>query len=117
MVQLIALAGTLIEVVSAVVIAWHILLTLRSILLRQGSDHARAIIADGVLAGLGFALAGTLLKMLALENASQIRAFAVILTMRTVLKRVFQAERAHALHRPPPLIQRAGLLPSHPARK
>lgn len=64
-----------------------------AIVLRKGSDRARLLIAEGVLAALGFMAAGTLLKMLVLQTWPQIRAFAVIVTLRTLLKVVFATEK------------------------
>ena len=88
------MAGTLIELLAAVVIGYHVIDAVSCILRRQGSDKARLIIAEGVLSALGFMVAGTLLTTLALESWVQIRTFAVILTMRTLLKRVFTLEKA-----------------------
>ena len=89
----IATAGTLIELAAAIVVAWHAVDALLGIARRQGSDRARRVIAEGVLAALSFSVAGTLLKTIALNSWYDIRMFAFVLALRTVLKRVFQAER------------------------
>jgi uncharacterized membrane protein len=89
----IALGGTLIELLAAFVVVYHATLALSCIVRRQGSDKARLVIAEGVLSALGFMAAGTLLTTLALQTWVQIRTFAVILTMRTLLKKVFSSEK------------------------
>ncbi len=85
--------GLLIQLAGALVVSYHAAYAFICILRRQGSDKARLIIAEGVLAALGFMVAGTLLSALALQSWPQIRNFAAILTMRTLLKRVFSSER------------------------
>ncbi|HEY4036334.1 MAG TPA: DUF1622 domain-containing protein [Ktedonobacteraceae bacterium] len=47
----------------------------------------------GVVTGLSFKLAGTLLKTIQLHTWQQILMFVAIFTLRTVLKRVFTWER------------------------
>ena len=89
----IAVGGTLIELAAAVVVAWHAFHALFGIVRGQGSDRARQVIADGVLAALSFSVAGTLLKTIALNSWTDIRTFAFVLVLRTALKRVFQAEQ------------------------
>lgn len=89
----ITLAGLLIELVAAIVVAFYAAWSFTCIVRRQGSDKARLVIAEGVLAALGFMVAGTLLTTLALQTWEQIRTFAVILTLRTVLKNVFSSEK------------------------
>ena len=57
-----------------------------------GSHHAvvrgRLLVADGVVAALGYKTAATLLKTIELQAWSSIGMFAAILTLRTVVKRV-----------------------------
>ncbi|HET9086549.1 MAG TPA: DUF1622 domain-containing protein [Acidobacteriaceae bacterium] len=89
---MIMLGGVWIELIAAVVISYHALWGLLCIIRRRGSDQARLILAKGVLDGLGFMAAGTLLMTLALQNWTEIRTFAVVLSLRTLLKRVFQFE-------------------------
>ena len=88
-----ATAGTLIELAAAMVVAWHAIDALAGIVRGQGSDRARRVIAEGVLAALSFSVAGTLLKTIALNSWVDIRTFAFVLLLRTALKKVFQAER------------------------
>ena len=89
----IIVGSLLIQVAGALVVAYHESYAFTCIVRRQGSDKARVIIAEGVLAALGFMVAGTLLSTLALQTWAEIRTFAVILTLRTLLKRVFYAEK------------------------
>jgi uncharacterized membrane protein YfhO len=56
------------------------LLRLRSI------DRARLRIAEGVIAGLSFKLAATLLKTIVLQSWEQILMFAAIIVIRMLLK-------------------------------
>ena len=89
----ITLAGLMIEVLAAIVVAYHVLQALIAIVRRQGSDAARLWIAEGVIAALGFSMAGTLLKTIGLQSWTQIRLFAFVFLLRTLLKRVFQWEQ------------------------
>ena len=90
----IATAGTLIELAAAIVVTWHAVDALAGIVRGLGSDRARRVIAEGVLAALSFSVAGTLLKTIALNSWVDIRTFAFVLVLRTALKKVFQAERS-----------------------
>lgn len=106
----VSIAATLIELAAAVVVAvhagWALLVIVRG---RWASGRrpigfaaalrARRAITDGVLAALGFSVAATLLKTIALEDWTQIRMFAFVLVFRTLLKRVFQWEERTALRR------------------
>ena len=89
----IATAGTLIELAAAVVVTWHAIDALGGIVRGLGSDRARRVIAEGVLAALSFSVAGTLLKTIALNSWVDIRTFAFVLVLSTALKKVFQAEQ------------------------
>ena len=87
--RLIAAGGSLIELLAACVIAYHVVWALAAIVRRHGSDVARIRIAQGVLTALGFSVAGTLLKTIALQTWPQIRLFTFVFVLRTLLKRVF----------------------------
>lgn len=89
----VTLGGTLIELLAAIVVGFHVLWALARILTGHGSDDARLLIARGVLAALSFSVAGTLLKTIALQSWPQIRIFAFVLVLRTLLKRIFQWEQ------------------------
>ena len=97
--QYVLLAGTLIDLLTAVVVAYHVGWALVLILRGCGGDAARTAMADGVIAGLGFGVAGSLLKTMALEDWPHIRTFAFVFLFRTLLKRVFQQEQLHAAGR------------------
>ena len=83
------MGGSIIELLAAIVIVYHVLWAIAGIVRRQGSDVARIRIAQGVLSALGFSVAGTLLKTIALQTWPQIRLFTFIFVLRTLLKRVF----------------------------
>lgn len=87
------LCASVIELLAAVVIVVHAVRALVELVRRRGLDSARLILADGVLAALGFSLAATLLKVIGLQQWVQIRTFAAVFVLRTVLKRVFTTER------------------------
>lgn len=93
------IAGTLIELAAAVVVTWHAMDALAGIVRGRGSDRARRVIAEGVLAALSFSVAGTLLKTIALNSWTDIRMFAFVLALRTALKHVFRAEQRGAERR------------------
>lgn len=89
---LIATAGSMVDLMAAIVIVYHVVWAIAGIVQRRGSDIARLRIAQGVLIALGFSVAGTLLKIIALQTWQQIRAFTFIYVLRTFLKRVFTWE-------------------------
>jgi len=91
---LILLGGSLIEMLAAFVIAFHAGWALLSLIQDRKGDRARLLIAKGVLDALGFSVAGTLLKTLGLESWVEIRTFAFVFLLRTLLKQVFQWERS-----------------------
>jgi uncharacterized membrane protein len=95
----IAVGGVAIELLAALVVAFHVCRALLAILRRYDADRPRLIIADGVLAALGFSVAGTLLKALALQSWQQIGMFAFVLALRTLLKQVFKREREQMARR------------------
>ncbi len=66
--RLILLGGTLVDAAPAVVIGYAVITAFLSIMRLQGSDAARLLIAKGVLSALGFSVAGSLLKIIALET-------------------------------------------------
>lgn len=91
--RLIVLGGWLIELGAAVVVLFHAVWAMAVLVRWHDSDRARTIIANGVLAALSFSVAGTLLKTIGLESWMEIRTFAFVLVLRTLLKQVFQWER------------------------
>ncbi len=103
----IVVCGSLIELLAAFVVVYHAGLALISLMRDHAGDQARLLIAQGVLAALGFSLAGTLLKTIGLESWTQIRSFAFVWLLRTLLKKVFQREqlpiasRTSAMEPPP----------------
>ena len=58
----------------------------------DGIVRARLLVADGIIAALGFKTAATLLKTIELQTWNAIAAFAAILTLRTVVKQVLVRE-------------------------
>ena len=95
----IAVGGTVIELLAALVIAFHACWALYAIMHRYDADRPRLIIAEGVLTALGFSVAGTLLKALALQSWRDIGMFAFTLAFRTALKQIFKREREQIARR------------------
>ena len=93
MADAVLLGASAIELLAAVVIVVHVVWASAMLLRRRGLDAARLIVANGVLAALGFSLAATLLKVIGLQQWVQIRTFATVFVLRTALKQVFTTER------------------------
>lgn len=86
--------ASIIELLAAVVIVVHAGRALLVVLTKGNLDLARLLIAEGVLAALGFSLAATLLKVIGLQQWVQIRTFATVFVLRSLLKQVFLGERS-----------------------
>src|SRR5438270_14013616 len=82
-----------IEFIGALLIVGYIVAAIISLLRSGNIVRARLLVADGVITGLSFKLAGTLLKTIELHTWQQILIFVAIFTLRTVLKRLFTWER------------------------
>lgn len=84
----------LIEFGGALIVVGHGAGALVSLALRRRSvEHARLMVVEGALSGLGFKLAATLLKTIELQSPQQIAAFAAILALRTFIKAVLTRDR------------------------
>ena len=94
--------SSLVELCAAFVIVYHAGRAMVAIVRSAGVDRARALIAEGVLSALGFSLCATLLKVIGLQSWVQIRTFATVFVLRTLLKQVFLQERVHVLRRTQP---------------
>ncbi len=92
--NLFTLCASTIEFIGALLISGYVLAALVTLLRTKNILAARLLVADGAIAGLGFKLAGTLLKTIELHTWQQILMFAAIFALRTVLKRLFIWERA-----------------------
>jgi uncharacterized membrane protein len=90
----------LIEMGGSLIIVAYVLAALLTLLRSRtvGITHARLLIAQGVLTGLSFKLASTLLKTILLVTWHQILIFAAIFALRTLLKRLFVWEQTHLRH-------------------
>jgi uncharacterized membrane protein len=88
------LLALLIEATAGLVVAAHVLAALGAVLRGRGPEAARLIVAEGAVLALSLEAGAALLKTLHLPGWPQIAAFAAILALRTVLKRVFAAEQA-----------------------
>lgn len=82
-----SLWAAMIEFIGALLIITYLLKSL-VVLFKTGQvTVARLIVADGIITGLSFKLAGTLLKTIELRSWRQIAMFAAIFVLRTALKR------------------------------
>ena len=84
-----------IEFVGALLIVFYILVACLILIRTKDILRARLIIADGVINGLSFKMAGTLLKTIKLQTWQQLLMFVAIFALRTILKQVFTWERKH----------------------
>lgn len=96
--DLIRIAAVLIEFGGSVVV---VVGCLRGLLVlargrgrHAGIVQARLLVADGVIAALGYKTAATLLKTIELQSWSAILMFASILALRTFIKRVLAWEES-----------------------
>lgn len=87
--------AALIETVAGVVLVGYCAVGLGSVVVRRSPEKAKALVADGALTALSFIVCATLLKTLALTSWKQIGLFACVLSLRTVMKKVFAAEAQH----------------------
>ncbi len=82
-----------IELIGSLIIVGYCVAALITLLRPRGMTSARLLIAQGVLTGLSFKLAGTLLKTMLLVSWNQILLFVAIFALRTALKRLFLWEQ------------------------
>lgn len=82
------LAVALIEIAGALLIVGYCAAAAVQLLRTRTPDSARLLIIQGSLWGLSLKTAGSLLKTIELQTWAQIGAFAAILALRTVIKRV-----------------------------
>jgi uncharacterized membrane protein len=96
-----------IQLLAGGVIAIHLAAALVAVARTGSIPRARLTAADGVIAGLGLVTAATLLRTIELHTWNQIALFTVVLTLRTLLKRLFAWERNRILTRQPHLCFRS----------
>src|SRR5690348_4142918 len=84
--------AALIEFVGALLIISYLLLALWPLLRTREVQSTCLQAATGVVTGLSFKLAATLLKTIQLQTWQQILVFTAIFALRTVLKRVLTWE-------------------------
>lgn len=81
----------------ALAIAGYVLAAIISLISTRNIDRARLLVAEGVLTSLSFTIAATLLRTINLQTWRQILIFSVILSLRTVLKKMFAWEKTQIL--------------------
>ena len=96
-----------IEAAGSALLVGYVLAALLALARQHGLERCRLLLADGAVFSLGFKTAASLLKTLELNTWHQIGAFAAVLTLRTVLKRAFAAEKASLPHTTPRVEQRS----------
>ena len=87
-----ATLAALVEFAGALGVAGHCLAALAVLACRRDIGRARLLVIEGSLWGLGLKTAASLLKTITVHDWEGILAFASILALRTVLKRVFAWE-------------------------
>ncbi len=92
--SLIAAAALAIEAVGSALLLGYVLAALVALARQHGLERCRLLLADGAVFSLGFKTAASLLKTLELNTWHQIGSFIAVLTLRTLLKRAFTAEKA-----------------------
>jgi uncharacterized membrane protein len=85
-----------IELVGGLIIIGYVVAALWVVARRRAPVRARLLVAEGVITGLSFKLAGTLLKTILIQSWEQLAIFAAIFALRFVLKRVFVWDLARA---------------------
>ncbi len=92
--------GALIEFAGALGVAGYCMVALAVLARRRDITRARLLVIEGSLWGLNLKTAASLLKTITVHDWNGILAFAAILALRTVLKRVFawEAGRLDAGH-------------------
>ena len=98
-----ATAALAIQLLASLVIAAYLGAALIALVRTGHIPLARLRAADGVIMGLGLLTAATLLKTIELRTWAQIGLFAVVLSLRIALKRLFAWERGRILAREPGL--------------
>jgi uncharacterized membrane protein len=83
----------LIEFVGSLFIVGYVVAAIVSLFRVRSISYARLLVADGVITGLSFKLAATLLKSIIVHTWQQILLFAIIFALRTILKRAFSWEQ------------------------
>jgi hypothetical protein len=96
-----------IQFLAGVVIAIHLAAALVAVARTGSIPRARLTAADGVIGALGLITAATLLRTIELHTWNQIALFTVVMTLRTLLKRLFAWERNRILARQPDLCLRS----------
>lgn len=92
--SLVAGIALAIEAAGSALLLGYVGAALLALARQRGLERCRLLLADGAVFSLGFKTAASLLKTLELNTWRQIGAFVAVLTLRTVLKRAFAAEKA-----------------------
>lgn len=83
----------LIEFVGALMVVGYCIAALVVLVRSRRILLARLVVADGVILGLNFKLAATVLRTVFVHSWPQILMFATVLALRTLVKRLFTWER------------------------
>jgi hypothetical protein len=85
--------GLLLQLGASIVIAAFVATSLVALTFGRGVLRARFLVAEGVIGGLGVMTAATLLRTIGLHTWREIITFALILSLRIVLKKLFVWEK------------------------
>ncbi len=86
--------AALLEFIGALWVVGYCMAALWSVARPQGIQTARLLVAEGAVMGLSFKLAGTLLTAMAVPSWDHLARLAVMVVLRTLLKRFFTWEQA-----------------------
>jgi hypothetical protein len=92
--------GLALQLLSALVITGFIAAAMVSLGLGRGVLRARLLVAEGVIGGLSVMTAATLLRTIGLGTWHEILMFALILSLRILLKKLFVWEKRRILENP-----------------
>ena len=92
----------LVELAGALLIVGHCVAALVVLARTRDPVRVRLLVIEGALWGLSLKTAASLLKTIEIQGWTQVGAFAAILALRTVLKRVMGWEQARLRARPVP---------------
>lgn len=81
----------------ALAITGYVIAAIVALISHRNIDRARLLVAEGVLTSLSFTVAATLLRIINLQTWRQILIFSIILSLRTILKKVFAWEKTQIL--------------------
>ena len=94
-----SLGAAVIQLIGALVICGYVVVAIASLIPRSNIARARLLIVEGMILGLSVMVSASVLKTIALQTWRQILVLSVILSLRTLLRKLFSWERTRLLAR------------------